>query len=284
MFVDDIRAILNLDSGLDCKMNQFRQHARMFKKCSGAISEWTEKADRGTENREEAWNLFYNYCRIALGLAVSRGKGMCEMENAQLLTNGFLSVLFPGMDYVDEINARLDYIAKRAFDAAWNRNADPFSPMDGVDSFRQMLCCHLEQCAEAKRVPGKKSYWSDAVVSMETQLLRIAFDQSRYRPAQKEYEYFESLHGTVLGVFREICRNTAEAVQPQFKSSFVWESRAALKQHIQLTGADSSARRMTPTWEKVCSLKDAVRKPEELPEKRQEKQPSQRNLPQRNRD
>ena len=286
MFIDDIRIVLNPDSGQDYKKDLLQQYAGTFKKCSGSVSEWMEKPDRGAEIRDEAWKLFYEYCRIALELAVSRGKGVCELENTQSLANGFLSVLFSGREYTDEVISRLNYIAKRAFDAAWNRNADPYSPMDDMDSFRQMVCCHLEQDAEAKRATGGKTYGNEAFVSMETQLLKIAFDQSRFRPAQKEYDYFECLHESALCVLREICRNSNGDTPPRFKYSSLWEARAALKDHIQLTGADSSVKRLTPTWENVCSLKAAVCKPqgqpENRPEKQQEKQPA-RNRPQGNR-
>ena len=204
---------------------------------------------------------------------------MREMENTQPLVNGFLSVLFPGRDYADEIDDRLNYIAKRAFDAAWSRNEDPYSPMDSMDSFRQMLCSHLEQNAEAKRATGKKTYRNVAAASIETQLLKFAFEQSRYRPAQKEYGYFDGLHESALCVLREVRRNAVGDPRPRFKFSSTWEARTALKQHIQLTEADASVRRPAPTWENVCSLKAAVRKPQGQPEKRQEKQPEKQPSP-----
>ncbi|MBR4253673.1 MAG: hypothetical protein IKQ16_01135 [Lentisphaeria bacterium] len=282
MFVDDIRAILNPDSGLDCKKELLRQYAAAFRNCSGALSEWPAKQDRGAEDRAEAWKLFHGFCRIALELAVSRGKGVYELESAKPLANSFLSVLFPGKDYADEIESRLDYIAKRAFDAAWNRNEDPFSPMDGLDPFRQMLCRHLEETAEAKRAVGKKTNRSTAGISIETQLLKIEYEQTRHQPGSSGYGHFESLHESALCVLKELGRNAAPDAHPRFKLSSAWEIRAALKDHVPLTEADSPVRRRNPTWETVCSLKIALCQSPEQPERERKKQPPGK-LPPRNR-
>ena len=259
MFVDNIRAILNPGTEPDYKKSLLQQYADSFKKSSAAISEWTAKKDCSAEIRNEAWNLFGEYCRTVLELAVSNGKkDVCELENTQPIVKGFLSVLFPGEDYADEINSRLNYIAKRAFDSAWSRNSDSFSPMDSVDSFRRMLSFHLEQTSDLNRIFGKTSHGNDTVSSIRIQLLEIVYDLSRYQPDQREYRQFERLHDSALGVLKEIGRNTAPDVQPQFMFGSAWEIRAALKDHVRLTEADSSDQRINPTWDTICSMKNAL--------------------------
>ena len=268
MFVDEIRTILNPSSEPDYKRNLLQQYADSFKKSSAAIPEWTSKNDCSAEIQNEAWNLFCEYCRTVLELAVCNGKkDVCEQENAQPLVKGFLSVLFPGKDCADEINTRLNYIAKRAFDAAWSRNSDSYSPMDSVDSFRRMLAFQVEQTVEAKRVLLKKAHRNDTVVSLQTQLLEIAYDLSRYQPDQREYRQFERLHDSALSVLKEIGTNAPRNPQPQFMSSSAWEIRAALKDHVRLTEADSSDQRMNQTWDTVCSMKNALCKTQVKPDK-----------------
>ena len=270
MFVDNIRAILNPGTEPDYKKSLLQQYADSFKKSSAAISEWTAKKDCSAEIRNEAWNLFGEYCRTVLELAVSNGKkDVCELEYTQPIVKGFLSVLFPGEDYADEINSRLNYIAKRAFDSAWSRNSDSFSPMDSVDSFRRMLSFQLEQTSDLNRIFGKTSHGNDTVSSIRIQLLEIVYDLSRYQPDQREYRQLERLHDSALGVLKEIGRKASPDAQPQFKFNSAWEIHAALKHHVQLTEADSSVRRMNPTWETVCSLKAAVGKTERHQEKQQ---------------
>ena len=205
MFVDEIRAILNPGTEPDYKKSLLQQYADSFKKSSAAISEWTAKKDCSAEIRNEAWNLFGEYCRTVLELAVINGKkDVCELENTQPIVKGFLSVLFPGEDYADEINSRLNYIAKRAFDSAWSRNPDSFSPMDSVDSFRRMLSFHLEQTSDLNRIFGKTSHGNDTVSSIRIQLLEIVYDLSRYQPDQREYRQFERLHDSALGVLHQV--------------------------------------------------------------------------------
>ena len=268
MFVDEIRTILNPSSEPDYKRNLLQQYADSFKKSSAAILEWTAKNDCSAEIQNEAWNLFCEYCRTVLELAVCNGKkDVCEQDNAQPLVKGFLSVLFPGKDCADEINARLNYIAKRAFDAAWSRNSDSYSPMDSVDSFRRMLAFHLEQTSGVNRCFGKKSHGNNRDSSIHVQLLEILYDLSRYQPDQREYKQFERLHDSALGVLKEIGRNTPRDAQPQFMSGSAWEIRAALKDHVRLTEADSSDQRINPTWDTVCSMKNALSKTQIKPDK-----------------
>ena len=260
MFVDNIRAILNPGTEPDYKKSLLQQYADSFKKCSAAISEWTEKKDCGAEIQSEAWNLFCDYCRTVLELAISNGKkDVCELENTQEFVNGFLSVLFPGKDYADEINSRLNYIAKRAFDTAWSKNSDPYSPMDNVDSFRQMLTFHLDQTSDMNRVFGGKSHGKSMASSMQTQLLEIVFDLSRYQPDQKEYKQCARLHDSALGVLKGIGRTAPWDAQPQFMFSSAWEIRAALKDHVQLTNRVQTVRKANLNWKDIHSLLNAYR-------------------------
>ena len=260
MFVDDIRTILNPGTEPDYKKSLLQQYADSFKKSSAAISEWTAKKDCSAEIRNEAWNLFGEYCRTVLELAVSNGKkDVCELENTQPIVKGFLSVLFPGEDYADEINSRLNYIAKRAFDSAWSRNSESFSPMDSVDSFRRMLSFHLEQTSDLNRIFGKTSHGNDTVSSIRIQLLEIVYDLSRYQPDQREYRQFERLHDSALGVLKEISRNTAPDVQPQFMFGSAWEIRAALKDHVQLTNRVQTVGKANLNWKDIHSLLNAYR-------------------------
>ena len=258
MFVDEIRTILNPSAEPDYRKNLLQQYADSFKKSSAAVSEWTAKNDCSAEIQNEAWNLFCDYCRTVLELAVSNGKkDVCEQDNAQPLVKGFLSVLFPGKDYADEINTRLNYIAKRAFDAAWSRNADSYSPMDSVDSFRRMLAFHLEQTSDVNRSFGKKSHGNNRDSSIHVQLLEIVYDISRYQPDQREYKQFERLHDSALGVLKEIGRNAPRDAQPQFMSGSAWEIRAALRDHVQLTSRDYSLWKPNPTWKEIHGLMEA---------------------------
>lgn len=259
MFIDNIRTILNPGAKPDYKKKLLQQYADSFKKSSAAISEWTAKADCGAEIQNQAWNLFCEYCRTVLELAISNGtEDVREMENTQALVNGFLSVLFPGKDYADEINSRLNHIAKRAFDAAWSKNPDPYSPMDNMDSFRRMLEFQLERIAEVKRVLWKKEHKNNPGFSLETQMLEIVYDLSRYQPDQREYKQFERLLDSALCILKKNGRNAPGNARPQFNCNSAWEIRAALKDHVQIIRTDPSARQMNLTWEKIRNKKDAI--------------------------
>ena len=260
MFIDDIRTILNSGSEPDCRKSLLQQYADSFKKSSAAISEWGSNKDFSAEIRNEAWILFCDYCRAVLNLAVSNGKkDVCVLENTQPLVTGFLSVLFPDKDYADEVNSRLNYIAKRAFDAAWSKNSDPYSPMDSVDSFRRMLAFHLEQTSDINRVLVGKSPGNNMASSMQPQLLEIEFDLSRYQPDQKEYKQCTRLHDSALAVLKEIGRNTARDAQPQVKFNSAWEIRAALKDHVQMTNRVPTVGKANLSWKDIHSLLNACR-------------------------
>ena len=209
-----------------------------------------------------------NISILLLALTVGNGKkDVCELENSQSLVTGFLSVLFPGKDYADEIHARLNYIAKRAFDAAWSEDADSCGPMDSLDSFRRMLVFQVEQTVEARRARREKEHESESVVSLGTQLLEIVYDLSRYQPGQREYKRYERLYDSVLCVLKEIGRNGLGNASPEFKFNSAWEIRVSLKDHVRLTGTDSSDRRIKPTWDTVCSMKNALCKTRIRPDK-----------------
>lgn len=266
MFVCDIKALLS--EGKQDGSRLPRQYAECFRKCSAAVSGLAAKQSSGMEIQEEAWMLFREYIMSAIALAIGNGKrDLHELESAQPLLNGFLSVLFPGKNYADEINSRLDYIAKRAFDAAWSENEDAYSPLDTPDSFRQMLNDHLEQTAGITRTIAGNGREDDAVVPLQTQLLEIEFEQARYKRDQKEYAHFERLHRSALNLLKRAAGNAACGGQWDFKDASAWDIRAALKERVRLTEGKTSAGCAGLTWETVCSVKAAVRKSPREPDK-----------------
>ena len=255
-----------LSAGENDRKTLLQHYAACFRKCSVAVAELAAKRSSGVKTRNEAWRLFYEYVKVALALAISNGKrDVFELENAQPLVIIFLSVLFSSQNCIDEINSRLNYIAKRAFDSAWSKNEDAYSPLDALDSFRQMLGGHLEQTAEVNRIFGRNGRGDASIVSLQAQLLDMEFEQARFKQDQKEFAYFERLHHSALNLLKKIGRNAAYGGQPGFKAASSWEIRAALKDHVQLAEGKSSVRCTDLTWENVCSIKAAIRKtsPEE---------------------
>ena len=267
MFVDNLRKMLIAGQG-GKSVQLSRRYSASYNKCSGFLDKSAEQVATVAEIRDEAWNRFYDYCTNALRLIILNGRlDLFELEDARILVEKFLSVLFPDKDYyAAEICSRLNYVAKCALESARTiplqnmPSPDSYSPMDSPDSFRQMLSGHLEQSAELNR-GIKQNRTEDDVDAVLTKLLEITFEQSRYQTNRKEYARCESRYDSCLRSLRLLTRRNVvsppaiPATHAVSLSRPVWLIRAALKDYVHLPKAhEGSIQGANLTWSTVSSI------------------------------
>lgn len=275
MFVDNLRKMLIAGPG--SKLPQLSQrYSASFKKCSGFLDKSAKQVASSAEARDKAWNLFYDYCANALKVTICNGRlDLFELEDAQILAEKFLSVLFPDKDYyAEEICSRLNYVAKHALNLARTvplpnmPSPDSYSPMDSPDSFRQMLSCHLEQSAELNCGIKQNGNEDENIVAVQTKLLEITFEQSRYQANREEYARCEARYDSCIRSLKmltggNVVSTPAIPAQLVSLSRPVWLIRSTLKEHMHLTKTDSLACPALLTWKTISSIKSFFREQKE---------------------
>ena len=261
MFVTEIREMLHPGSGQEQEKNAKVLQTRydlLTRKALKNLPEWEKIQKPAPVIQGAAWKLFLEYVKSVVSRAlVLKKKNAFAEEDVRRLVNSFLDVLYPNENYAEEIISRLNYLVGRVLDAVRKKNADPYSPLDNLQSFQQMLSGHLWLNDEKKRALAARYSAVADVRSVQERLLQAEFEESRHVGSPQMFQVWESRYNRLFNCLVRI--SAANAASGENARS-PWTIRAGLKDHVPLFRPNSSSESVNPTWREIRALTVAIGK------------------------
>lgn len=235
-------------------------------RCADAAAKWRSIPALTTTVRDKAWEMFFEYTRSAVALALlRRERALGENDETKAVFALFASLLYPHDDYAGVIADRIEYLFERAATVFGTDGGDRYSPLDDLRHFQQMMSVHLWMQTEIGRMLEK--YRSDYVATIRRELLKVEFEQSRCEVSDQQYLYCERSYNQILNRVGEFSRPAAPTI---YNTRSAWEIRTAFKDKVRSSALLRQDAGTHWSWERTREMAKCCRSlPSEPPPPRE---------------